>query len=483
MSTTSFNRGRALSVSIALAILSAPVLASAESLSTSFKEAARTVAPSVVHIMATGRADLAGLNDGRGPAAPFGNDLFKRFFDQMQPRHPGRQAWPPRPSASNAPCRQGQGTGFVVRADGYIVTNNHVVAGAETLTVRFDDGHEYLASIVGTDPDTDLAVIKVDATDLDPVEFGESELLEVGEWVIAVGSPFGLEQTVTAGIVSATGRSGMGLATFENFIQTDAAINPGNSGGPLVNLRGQVIGVNTAITTRNGGSMGIGFAIPARMVHTVMEGIISNGRVSRGWLGVQIQPLTDELARSFDAPATSGVLIADVYADGPSRRAGLEAGDIVIVADGRRVEEPRDLLNAIAESSPGRTIEIEVYRNGTQRSIEVTLGTRPAPADAIAIATPAVELGLAVERLTPEIAGQLGVEPGRGVVVSSVRRGGVADASGVRRGDVIIKVGPTEVSDPDAFRATLARKDVTAGIRLLLQRGTAMHFVILKKPE
>ena len=229
--------------------------------------------------------------------------------------------------------------------------------------------------------------------------------------------------------------------------------------------------------------MGIGFAIPSRMVRNVMDGIISNGHVSRGWLGVQIQPLTDELARSFDAPGTPGVLIADVHAEGPSHQAGIEAGDIVTMADGRRVEEPRDLLTAIAESSPGRTIEIEVYRNGTQRSFEVTLGTRPAPADAIAAATPAADLGLTVESLTPEIAGRLGVEPGRGVVVSTVLRGGVADASGVRRGDVIIRVGPTEVSDPDAFRAILARKDVTAGIRLLLRRGTAMHYVILKKPE
>ncbi len=480
MSTTTPKRGHTFSGILAFAILSAPALASAESLSSSFKEAARNVAPSVVHIMATGRADVAGLAGDRGPGVPFGNDLFKRFFDQLQPR---REVWPPRPSASNGPRQSGQGTGFVVRADGYIVTNNHVVARAEQLTVRFNDGREYEASIVGTDPDTDLAVIKVDVTGLDPVEFGKSRELEVGEWVIAVGSPFGLEQTVTAGIVSATGRSGMGLATFENFIQTDAAINPGNSGGPLVNLRGEVVGVNTAITTRSGGSMGIGFAIPSRMVRAVMDGIITNGRVSRGWLGVQIQTLTAKLARSFGAPATVGVLIADVIADGPSHQAGIEAGDIVTVADGRPIEKPGDLLNAIAESAPGSTIEIEVFRDGTRRSFEVTLGTRPAPGDAIAAATPAADLGLTVERLTPGIAGELGVEPGRGVVVSTVQRGGIADASGVRRGDVVIKVGPTEVFDPDAFRATLAREDVTAGVRLLLQRGTAKHFVVLKKPE
>ena len=480
MSTTTLKRDHTLSGILAFAILAAPALASAESLSSSFKEAARNVAPSVVHIMATGRADVAGLDSGRAPGMPFGDDLFKRFFDQLQPR---RQPWPPRPSASNGPRQSGQGTGFVVRADGYIVTNNHVVARAEKLTVRFNDGREYEASIVGTDPDTDLAVIKVDATNLDPVEFGKSQELEVGEWVIAVGSPFGLEQTVTAGIVSATGRSGMGLATFENFIQTDAAINPGNSGGPLVNLRGEVVGVNTAITTRSGGSIGIGFAIPSRMVRTVLDGIISNGRVSRGWLGVQIQPLTDELARSFGAPATLGVLIGDVNANGPSHQAGIEAGDIVTVADGRRVDEPGDLLNVIAASTPGSTIEIKVFRNGTQRSFEVTLGTRPAPANAIAAAAPAADLGLTVERLTPQIAGELGVEPGRGVVVSTVQRGGVAGASGVRRGDVIIKVGPTEVSDPDAFRAALAREDVTAGVRLLLQRGAAKHFVILTNPE
>ncbi len=392
MSTTTLVRGNAFSAALACAILAAPVLAGTESLSSSFKDAARNVAPSVVHIMATGRAEFAGRNGGgRGQAAPFGNDLFHRFFDQRQPR------------------QQGQGTGFVVRADGYIVTNNHVVAGAETVTVRFDDGREYKASIVGTDPDTDLAVIKVDATDLDPVEFGRSQQLEVGEWVIAVGSPFGLEQTVTAGIVSATGRSGMGLATYENFIQTDAAINPGNSGGPLVNLRGEVVGVNTAITSRGGGSLGIGFAIPSRMVHTVMDSIIDSGRVSRGWLGIQIQPLTDELARSFGAPDTNGVIVADVTADGPSREAGLEPGDIVTDVDGRHIEEPADLLNAIAESAPGSTIEVEVLRDGSRRDFEVTLGTRPSPADTVAAHTLSADLGLTVETLTPQIAEQLGV--------------------------------------------------------------------------
>jgi len=421
MSTVPFNRVRIIATIGALGLLvTAPGLTSAESLSSSFKEAAAAVAQSVVHIM----------------------------VDQ-----------------------RGQGTGFVVRDDGFIVTNNHVVADADEVTVRLAGGREYNAVVIGTDPETDLAVIRIEAPDLSPARLGDSSALEVGEWVIAVGSPFGLEQTVTAGIVSATGRRGMGLATFENFIQTDAAINPGNSGGPLVNLDGEVVGMNTAITTRTGGSAGIGFAIPSNMIRTVTDSIIDSGHVSRGWLGIQIQPLTDDLALSFGAPDAHGALIAEVIPDGPSDEAGLEAGDIVTDIGGRHLQQPGDLLHAVAGSRPGARVDVEVLRDGRPRAFEVTLGTRPAPSEegAAGAGNPALDLGLMVEP-----------NGDQGVIVSAVERGGAAETAGVRRGDVILMVGPTTVSTPAEFRRALVGRDIAAGVRLLVQRGQGRLFLVIK---
>ncbi|MHC4081327.1 MAG: DegQ family serine endoprotease [Planctomycetota bacterium] len=461
---------------------------SAESLSEAFKQAARTVAPSVVHITVVDRDRVAmtphglphGFPRGNGP----GEDFFRRFFEQMQPRlEPQAQQAPGRPGGPEA---RGQGTGFIVGADGYIVTNHHVVDGADVLTVRLHDGREYEATVVGTDAESDLAVVRIETSGLDAVAFGESDGLEVGEWVIAVGSPFGLEQTVTAGIVSATGRSGMGLATFENFIQTDAAINPGNSGGPLVNLLGEVIGVNTAITTRSGGYQGIGFAIPSNMVRDVMDEIIADGRVSRGWLGVNIQPLTDDLAESFGLDDNDGVLIADVHADGPSAEAGLEAGDIVTRIGGRPVTTTSELMNAVAAADPGQVLEVELIRDGERRTVQVTLGARPAPPQLASGARgPDLSgaLGLAVEPLTPEAAKRFGLSADRGVLVANVVPGSAAAAAGLRPGDVIVKVGARPVNDPGEFWATVSREKLDNGVRLLVQSGPAKRFVILKAQD
>jgi serine protease Do len=465
---------------------------SADSLSTAFKQAARTVAPSVVHITVLDRERVAmaphGFSPGLPPGLPHGNspgeEFFRRFFEQMQPRlEPQAQQTPGRPGS---PERHGQGTGFIVDADGYIVTNHHVVDGADELTVRLPDGREYEATVVGTDAESDVAVVRIQASDLDAVAFGQSDGLEVGEWVIAVGSPFGLEQTVTAGIVSATSRSGMGLATFENFIQTDAAINPGNSGGPLVNLRGEVIGVNTAITTRSGGYQGIGFAIPSSMVREVMHEIIADGRVSRGWLGVSIQPLTDDLADSFGLDDDTGVLIADVHADGPSVKAGLKPGDVVTRIGGKPLTSTSELMNAVADADPGRALEVEVIRDGKPRTVKVTLGERPAaPQLAAGAGGPDLsgELGLAIQPLTPETAERFGLSADRGVLVANVMPGSAAAEAGLRPGDVILKVGTRSVNTPRDFWSALSGEKLDDGVRLLVQSGPAKRFVILRSQD
>ncbi|MHC4992508.1 MAG: DegQ family serine endoprotease [Planctomycetota bacterium] len=456
--------------------------AAADALAGAFKDAARSVAPSVVHITAIDRTELAGSGRGMpdfGPPFgqhPFGQDFFRRFFDGMGPNGsvpPGR----PRPQGFTAgPDRQAQGTGFIVSDDGYVVTNNHVVAEAEEVKVKLDDDREYEATVVGRDPETDLAVLKIDAAGLTAVTLGASEAVEVGEWVIAVGSPFGLEQTVTAGIVSATGRSGMGLTTFEDFIQTDAAINPGNSGGPLVNLHGEVVGVNTAIQTRSGGNNGIGFAIPSDLVRTVMQDIIDDGKVTRGWLGVQIQPLSGELAASFGLEHARGVLIADVMQDGPAAAAGLETGDVVLAIDDQRVDTPRELLHAVALSEPGEAILVDLIRQGREQQLSAVLGERPSAGQSAGGAAPTTrdDLGLTVRPPAPN------ETRAGGVVVESVQPGAAAAKAGLRPGDVIVRVGLHEIADVAGFRSAIDGTDLETGVALLIERNGSRQYVVLK---
>ncbi len=449
-------------------------------LSDAFKSAAKSVAPSVVSITTLDRDGNSGSL--ANPQEPPG-DSFRRFFEDFGFRAPPapfrQQAMPFGPA-------QAQGTGIVVRENGYIVTNNHVVDGAEEIRVRLDDGREYPARVAGTDAESDLAVLKIEADALDPVELGDAEQLEVGEWVIAVGSPFGLEHTVTAGIVSAKGRSGMGLATYEDFIQTDAAINPGNSGGPLVDLHGRVVGVNTAISTSTGGFMGVGFAIPSGSVQHVVDNIIDTGHVTRGWLGAHIQPLNDDLARSFGLEHSEGVLVADTVAGGPAATAGLEPGDVVTQVGGRSVSKPAGLLRAVGEAAPGSTLRLQVMRGGSARSFDVTLGERPGPGGAQGERGPAaapLDLGMTLQLITPELSRSLGVESDRGALVADVQPGGPAQQAGLRDGDIIMKVGDQEVSGPSAFWSALSRADLKAGVRLQVQRAGHKSFLFLKAGE
>ena len=331
-------------------------------LSLAFQRATKKISPSVVNVVSIYRVDVESRRDPRR-RVPGVEDFFDRFG--------------PEDRGDRFDERRAQGSGVIARADGYIVTNNHVVDRADDVEVTLANGRTYKAEIVGTDPETDLAVIRIDVDDLEPARFGDSDTIEVGQWVLAVGNPFRLDHTVTAGIISAKGRSGMRLAIYENFIQTDAAINPGNSGGPLVNLDGEVIGINTAISTRTGGYMGIGFAIPSNMARGVMESILEGGRVVRGWLGVTMRPLTDDLAASFDFEGTDGVLVANVAEDGPAQQAGIEPGDIIIEIAGRDTTDMNTLRHTVADIAPQKTVKVVLVRDGRKRTIDATLGERP----------------------------------------------------------------------------------------------------------
>ena len=366
------------------------------------------------------------------PFDPFGDDFFEYFFRRQMPRQ-------------HQPRRQlAQGSGFIISADGYILTNNHLVGESEKITVTLNDGREFEAKVIGTDPDSDVAVIKIDANNLPYLETADSDKLEVGEWILAIGNPFGLAHTVTAGIVSAKGRSGVGISTYEDFIQTDAAINPGNSGGPLLNLDCKVVGINTAIISRSGGNMGIGFAIPINLAKNVYEQLVESGTVTRGYLGVNIQDLTPELAKSFGLKDAKGVLIPNVTADSAAEKAGMKQGDIIVELDGVPIEKTKDLLNRVAMLKPGTKVEVVVLREGERKTLTVELGTRPKAEQAAAIRSDILDqLGITVQNLTPETAEHFGYKDETGVIVTNVEQGSLADFGGIVPGTLIVEVNRT----------------------------------------
>lgn len=325
---------------------------------TTYRGAAHKAMPSVVNIFTS--------KDVRASRHPLLNDpLFRRFFGEQLEDEPQR--------ASSL------GSGVIVGAEGFILTNHHVIEAADEIDVALADGRKLRAKLVGTDPDTDLAVLRVEGADLPAVTFGQAETMQVGDVVLAIGNPFGVGQTVTMGIVSAVGRSHLGINTFENFIQTDAAINPGNSGGALVDSSGNLVGINSAIYSRSGGSMGIGFAIPVSLARQVMDQIIASGSVVRGWIGVEVQELTVDLAESFKMESTDGTLIAGVLRNGPADRAGVKPGDILTGVDGKSVTDSSSMLNLVAALQPGKIARIQVIRNGKRMDLNVTVGKRPAP--------------------------------------------------------------------------------------------------------
>ena len=397
----------------------------------------------------------------------FGDEFFHRFYQFGIPEH-GFE-------------RRGLGTGVIVSKDGYLLTNNHVVDGADEVTVTLYDDRELTAEVVGTDDKSDIAVLKVDAKGLLPAELGDSDDIRVGEWVLAVGSPFGLDQTVTAGIVSAKGRANVGITDYEDFIQTDAAINPGNSGGPLVDLEGKVVGINTAIASRTGGYMGVGFAIPSNMARSIMESIIDDGRVERGWLGALIQDLSDELAESFGFASTEGILIGDVVPDGPADKAGIKAGDIITKFNGKPVDDASRFRNAVAGTAPDTKVTLQVFRDGKTKKIDVTIGLLEGQHLVSKGGQSTVDLGMTVQTLTTDLARQAGFdEDDMGVIVTRVEPGSPAARVSIRPGDLILVVGSSEIKDLADFRNAMKESDVQNGIRMLVKRDGFQRFVFLK---
>jgi serine protease Do len=379
--------------------------------------------------------------------------------------------------------QRGTGSGVIISQDGYILTNNHVAGNADLMKVTLADGREFKARRVGTDPETDLAVIKIDAENLPYAKLGDSDKLEQGEWVVALGSPFGLQKTMTAGIVSATGRALQG--TYDNYIQTDASINPGNSGGPLVNMSGDVIGINTMIVTRSGGSEGIGFSIPSNMAHKVYAELIRNGKVTRGYLGVSLQPITPAVAREIKYNGTEGALVGDVTdANSPAARAGLLSGDVITEFDGRPVASRQQLVQMVADTQVGKSVPVKYVRDGRVHTTAIKLAERPDP-DAQA-ARPsggdegrgsAAKLGISVGDVTPDLVRQLHLKSSSGAVIDDVQPGSPAQEAGLQQGDVIHRIGSTTVSNAQGLIRAVRQLGSQKEVVLQVERGGQLSWI------
>jgi len=404
------------------------------------------------------------------PGSPFA-EMFKHFYGQDQDSGP----------------RHALGSGFIVDADGTIVTNNHVIKGATKVTVTLEDGTSFPATVKGHDDKTDIAVLKIDAKKpLPHLAFGDSDHARVGNWVIAVGNPFGLGGSVTAGIISAHGRD-LNSGPYDNYIQIDAPINPGNSGGPLFNQKGEVIGIDTAIYSPSGGSVGIGFAIPSNIIKTVVAELREHGEVERGWLGVQMQPLTEPLAKAMGRTDTAGVLVDQVLPDSPAKKAGLLQGDVITSFDGKPIKEPRDMAMDVAATHAGTTVKLGVVRDGKEQTVDVAIAKQQAEEHAAADSKDSAgPIGLALAPLSPENRDQLGLdETVQGVVVSKVAPDSKAAESGVQAGDVIVRVGGDLVKTPGEAvkRIHAAEQEKKEAVPLLVMRDGNTYYLALQLVE
>jgi len=441
-----------------------------------FVSIAKAVRPAVVNVFTTrtgkGGEGLHGM--------PFEDPFFRRFFGEEFFR---------RFEAPRERKERSLGSGVIVDSKGLIITNNHVVTKADEIKVLLSDKREFKAKLIGTDAKTDLAVLRIDTEGLHTIPWADSDKLEVGEFVLAVGTPFGLNQTVTLGIVSAVGRASMGIAEYEDFIQTDAAINPGNSGGALVNTRGELVGINTAIFSQSGGNMGIGFAVPSNMARPILDQLVQGGKVVRGWLGVSIQELSPDLATQFGVQEPKGVLVSEVLDDSPAKRAGFERGDVIVEFDGKPVENPTQLRNAVAQTVIGRKATVKVMRDKRLRSLEVTIAEQP---KTVAQAGSEEEGGSArpaglladieVRELNGDLAGRLGLGGSeRGVAIVRVRADSVAEEAGLKEGDLVLEVNRMPVPSLTVYERVVSKLSKNQPVLLLIKRQGRTSFITLKQ--
>lgn len=464
--------GRAAAKQAGQLMLPAPAFARSESEQNLLTNVAQQSTSSVVNI-----SSERVLKKRKRQHPLFDDPLFRRFFERFG-----------EPNVPRERRQRALGSGVIVSKDGYVITNHHVVAQADSVTVAFSDGRETEAEIVGTDEASDLAVLKLDEVDddLEPLQFGNSKSLQLGDVVLAIGNPFGVGQTVTMGIVSAKGRANVGIVDYEDFIQTDAAINPGNSGGALVDMNGQLVGINTAIVTRSGGYQGIGFAIPSDMAQQIMSQLIDHGKVVRGWLGVVIQEVDSGLAEALGLPEAKGVLIADVVEDGPAAKAGIERGDLVLKVNGEAVNSVGALRNVVANAGAETKVKLRLMRDGEEKTVAVTLGERPEDPSK----KPRVEGdgesalgGLRLGPLNDRVRERLDLPQSvdTGVVVLAVERGSEAARAGFRPGDVILEVNRKPMQTPKQVRS--AYDEAGNVVPFLVQRGDRSLFIALSKDD
>ncbi|MHB8741492.1 MAG: DegQ family serine endoprotease [Sulfuricaulis sp.] len=437
---------------------------------------AKAVMPAVVNISTT----RVIKQDSDMQQAPFQDDpFFRQFFGDQFSHH------------LQIPHEQREsslGSGVIVSSNGYIVTNNHVIEKADEIKVVLYDKREFTGKVIGTDPKTDIAVVKINAKDLPTIPWGDSDKLDVGEYVLAIGNPFGLNQTVTQGIVSAVGRANVGIADYEDFIQTDAAINPGNSGGALVNVHGQLIGINTAIFSRSGGYMGIGFAVPSNMARDVMDSLIKTGKVVRGWLGVSIQEVTPDLAKQFGVNEASGALVSEVIPNSPAAASGFRSGDIITGFNGKPVDSPSTLRNSVAEMSVGTTVKVEVLRDKKTITLETKIAEQPKNIEQAQsetsqgnAGTDTALAGVDVRDLTADIARQLGLHAEiSGVVIADVDQGSAAEDAGLQEGDVIMEINRHPVHNIADYKRISSKLSKTDSVLLFINRHGQELFIVIQ---
>jgi serine protease Do len=429
-----------------------------------FVEVANKVKPSVVAIRSERMVTA-------GPG--FGEDFFKGSpFEDFFKQHGG-------PPVKRK--QMGEGSGVIVDGKGYILTNDHVVAGAEKITIHLFDGRELKGTVRGTDPRTDLAVVHVEAADLPVAVLGDSDKIQVGEWAIAVGSPFGLEETVTVGVISAKGRSGLGTGTYEDFLQTDASINPGNSGGPLVNIDGDVIGINAMIIQPG---QGIGFAIPINLAKTIMQELIKTGKVVRPWVGIGLQDITPDLMKFFNLKEKEGALISQVYSGSPAERVGLKVGDVVIEVDGVKIKSSQDVVHEVLKKKVGQKVNLVILRGGKRLEISVTTAQMPEKIGERGPAKPTREwFGLQVSNVSPEIAKQLGLTKTEGVVITGVEPNSAGQAAGLKAGDIILEVNRQKILNENEYLSAMEKAKPDQGVLFLIDRQDSTFFVTLTEEK